>query len=149
MTFAPKNCLVLLACLFAIKSSAQSPGSSKSTSGNLIYQWSKSIENNQSSHTVQILYKNDQTIYKEIVDSITLHQLSEIKDFTACLEKTIESLSDAKANAYFEKPTYTLFKFDKGVIGVFVSISNPSGSIVASSTKEQAIEFLNWLKKIN
>ena len=149
MTFAPKNCLVLLACLFAIKSSAQSPVISKSTNGNLIYQWSKTIENNQSSHTVQILYKNDQTIYKEIVDTITLHQLSEIKEFTTCLEKTIESLSDAKANAYFEKPTYTLFKFDKGVIGVFVSISNPSGSIVASSTKEQAIEFLNWLKKIN
>jgi hypothetical protein len=149
MTFAPKNCLVLLACLFTIKSSAQSPVISKSTNGNLIYQWSKTIENNQSSHTVQILYKNDQTIYKEIVDTITLHQLSEIKEFSACLEKTIESLSDAKANAYFEKPTYTLFKFDKGVIGVFVSISNPSGSIVASSTKEQAIEFLNWLKKIN
>ncbi len=149
MTFAPKNCLVLLACLFAIKSSAQSPVISKSTNGNLIYQRSKTIENNQSSHTVQILYKNDQTIYKEIVDTITLHQLSEIKEFSACLEKTIESLSDTKANAYFEKPTYTLFKFDKGVIGVFVSISNPSGSIVASSTKEQAIEFLNWLKKIN
>ncbi len=79
MTFAPKNCLVLLACLFAIKSSAQSPVISKSTNGNLIYQWSKTIENNQSSHTVQILYKNDQTIYKEIVDTITLHQLSEIK----------------------------------------------------------------------
>ena len=149
MTFPPKNCLVIFAFLFAIKSSAQSPVIVKSSNGNLIYQWTKTIENNQSSHTVQILYKNDQTIYKEIVDTITLHQLSEIKDFTNCLEKTIESLSDTKAEAYFEKPTYTLFKFDKGVVGVFVSISNTSGNVVASSTKAQAIELLNWLKKIN
>ncbi len=148
MAFPQKSYLVLIALLFAIKSNAQNSNISKSTNGNLISQWTKTIENNQSSHTVQILYKNDQIVYKEMVDTITLRQLIEIKEFTANLEKTVESLSDAKANAYFEKPDFTLFKFDKGLVGVFVAISNPTGSIVSSMTKEQAIDFLNWLKKI-
>jgi hypothetical protein len=47
---------------------------------------------------------------------------------------------------YIEKPTYSLFKFEKGILGTFVSISNPSGSIVANNTKEQALILLNWLK---
>ena len=82
------------------------------------------------------------------MDSVVLKNKIELTEFTTGLEKTIESLSDAKASVYIEKPTYSLFKFEKGILGTFVSISNPSGSIVANNTKEQALILLNWLKGI-
>ena len=149
MTISPKICLGILVCLFVINASAQTNVISKGTNGKLIYSLLQNSINQESSNSfVQIVYKVEQTIYKEVSDTIRLNNTAELKDFMDCLKQTIESVSDSKANAYFEKPTYSLFKFDKGVVGVFVSISNTSGSIIANSTKAEAIDFLNWLKKV-
>jgi len=146
MTCSPKYCLALLAILFSLPSIAQKTAIKEGTNGKLVYSYNKVVSTNN--FELLITYKNEPVIYKEQLDSVVLHNKLELAEFTTGLEKTIESLSDAKANVYIEKPTYSLFKFEKGILGTFVSISNPSGSIVANNTKEQALILLNWLKGI-
>ena len=144
MTCSPKYCLALLAILFSLPSIAQKTAIKEGTNGKLVYSYNKLAATNN--FELLITYKNEPVIYKEQLDSVVLHNKLEFAEFTTGLEKTIESLSDAKASVYIEKPTYSLFKFEKGILGTFVSISNPSGSIVANNTKEQALILLNWLK---
>jgi hypothetical protein len=144
MTCSPKYCLVLLAILFSLPSIAQKTAIKEGTNGKLVYSYNKLAATNN--FELLITYKNEPVIYKEQLDSVVLKNKIELAEFTTGLEKTIESLSDAKASVYIEKPTYSLFKFEKGILGTFVSISNPSGSIVANNTKEQALILLNWLK---
>ena len=144
MTCSPKYCLALLAILFSLPSIAQKTAIKQGTNGKLVYSYNKVVSTNN--FELHITYKNEPVIYKEQLDSVVLHNKLELAEFTTGLEKTIESLSDAKASVYIEKPTYSLFKFEKGILGTFVSISNPSGSIVANNTKEQALILLNWLK---
>ena len=144
MTCSPKYCLALLAILFSLPSIAQKTAIKEGTNGKLVYSYNKLAATNN--FELHITYKNEPVIYKEQLDSVVLHNKLELAEFTTGLEKTIESLSDAKASVYIEKPTYSLFKFEKGILGTFVSISNPSGSIVANNTKEQALILLNWLK---
>ena len=144
MTCSPKYCLALLAILFSLPSIAQKTAIKEGTNGKLVYSYNKLAATNN--FELHITYKNEPVIYKEQLDSVVLHNTLELAEFTTGLEKTIESLSDAKASVYIEKPTYSLFKFEKGILGTFVSISNPSGSIVANNTKEQALILLNWLK---
>jgi hypothetical protein len=146
MTCSPKYCLALLAILFSLPSIAQKTAIKEGTNGKLVYSYNKLAATNN--FELLITYKNEPVIYKEQLDSVVLHNKLELAEFTTGLEKTIESLSDAKASVYIEKPTYSLFKFEKGILGTFVSISNPSGSIVANNTKEQALILLNWLKGI-
>jgi len=146
MTCSPKYCLALLAILFSLPSIAQKTAIKQGTNGKLVYSYNKVVSTNN--FELLITYKNEPVIYKEQLDSVVLHNTFELAEFTTGLEKTIESLSDAKASVYIEKPTYSLFKFEKGILGTFVSISNPSGSIVANNTKEQALILLNWLKGI-
>jgi hypothetical protein len=144
MTCSPKYCLALLAILFSLPSIAQKTAIKEGTNGKLVYSYNKLAATNN--FELLITYKNEPIIYKEQLDSVVLKNKIELAEFTTGLEKTIESLSDAKASVYIEKPTYSLFKFEKGILGTFVSISNPSGSIVANNTKEQALILLNWLK---
>ena len=146
MTCSPKYCLALLAILFSLPSIAQKTAIKQGNNGKLLYSYNKVVSTNN--FELLITYKNEPVIYKEQLDSVVLHNKLELAEFTTGLEKTIESLSDAKASVYIEKPTYSLFKFEKGILGTFVSISNPSGSIVANNTKEQALILLNWLKGI-
>lgn len=99
-------------------------------------------------YELHLVYKNDQVIYKEETDSLVLHNNMEVSDFINGLYKTIESLTDNKANLYIEKTSYSIFKYDKGIIGTFVAISNPTGNVVASNNKDEAVNILNWLKSI-
>ena len=148
MTISPKHCLAIVASVFAIKASAQKTTISKDTNGKLLYSYNKTVENNNTSYDVRIIYKQDQIIYKEEMDSVVLHNQTELNDFASSLQKVIESLPNEKSNPVFEKSTYTLLKTDKGMGGVFVSISNHSGTIIANNSKPQAMDLLEWVKSI-
>ena len=99
-------------------------------------------------YELHLVYKNDQIIYREETDSLVLHNNNEVAEFINGFNKTIESLSDDKATVYIEKPSYSIFKYDKGIIGTFVPISNPTGNVVASNNKAEAVSLLNFLKSI-
>jgi hypothetical protein len=148
MTISPKYCLAVVASVFAIHASAQKTTINKGTNGKLSYSYLKAVDNSNINYELHIVYKNEQVIYKEESDSVVLHSQSELNDFVSSLQKVIDCLADEKASVYLEKSTYSLFKFDKGVVGTFVSISNPSGSIVCNNTKTQALDLLNWTKSI-
>lgn len=132
--------------LLTFNLSAQNTLLKQANNGKISYSYQKSPTTNN--FELHVVYKNETVIYKEQLDSIVINNKQDFSELTTALEKTIESISDSKATAYFEKPTYTLFKFDKGMLGTFISISNPSGSIIANNSKEQALTFLNWLKTI-
>lgn len=133
--------------LFASKVNAQQNIINTGTNGKFKYTLLQSISHKDTSYAVEIIYKGEQSIYKEITDTIHLNNAAAIKEFSNALQNTIESIADSKANPYFEKPTYSLYKLDKGVIGIFVSISNTNGNIIANATKSEALDFLNWLKQ--
>jgi tagatose-1,6-bisphosphate aldolase len=62
MTISPKACLVIVASVFAIKASAQKSTINKDTNGKLLYSYNKTIDNNNTSFDVRIIYKKDQVI---------------------------------------------------------------------------------------
>jgi hypothetical protein len=146
MNFSPKSCLAMLALFFTMHLSAQTSTLKQGNNGKLFYSYVKNAATNN--FELKLVYKNEQVIYKQQFDSLVIATPAAFEELHNNLQKAIESLSDPKANAYFEKPTYSLFKFENGILGTFVSISNPSGSIVANNTKAQALDFLNWLKSI-
>jgi hypothetical protein len=139
--------MAIVAFLFAMQVNAQVATQFQTSNRNINCNYYKVTATNN--FELHILYKNDQVIYKEETDSVVLHNKSEIHSFTTELQKVTESLSEEKSNVYIEKPTYSLFKFDKGIIGIFVAISNPTGNVVASNNKNEAINLLNWLKSID
>ena len=149
MTIYPKYCLAIVASIFAIHASAQKTTLCKETNGKLFYSYNKINDSNTNTFDVCIVYKNEQIIYNEEVDSVLLHNQSELNEFINGLQKVIESIADDKTTAYFEKPTYSILKSQKAMGGNFVSISNHSGSIISNNTKYQALELLGWIKSID
>jgi len=149
MTISPKYCLAFVALLFALHVSAQKTTINKDTNGKLLYSYNKTVENNNTNFDIRIYYKKEQVIYKEELDSIVLHNTSELNDFTASLQKVIQSFTDEKMNPIFEKPNYILSKTDKGMSGIFITISNRSGTVISTNTKSQGLDLLEWLKSIN
>lgn len=145
--FSPKYCLTFFAFIFAFHVSAQNTILNQFDNGKLKINYQKNTASN--AYEMRIIYKNDQVIYKEQSDSIILHNNNEFLDFKNNFQKVIESLADEKASAYFEKATYTLFKYDKGLTGVFVAIANPSGNIVISNNKQEASTIFSWIKSID
>jgi hypothetical protein len=143
---SPKYCLTCLAILFAFHVSAQSTILKQFNNGKIKCTYEK--VNTNTTYELHVVYKNELVVYKEEKDSLVLHNNNEVLDFTSGLQKTIQSLADDKATLFIEKTTYTLFKYDKGMLGIFVSLSNPSGSIVASFNKQEAQSLLDWLKSI-
>ena len=143
---SPKYCVTCIAILFAFHVSAQNSMINQFNNGKVKLSYQKKVASNI--YELHLVYKNDQVIYKEETDSLVLHNNMEVSDFINGLYKTIESLSDNKANVYIEKTSYSIFKYDKGIIGTFVAISNPTGNVVASNNKDEAVNILNWLKSI-
>lgn len=149
MTISPKYCLAIVASIFVIHASAQKITLCKETNGKLFYSYNKLNDNNKNTFDICIVYKKEQIIYNEEIDSVLLHSQSEINEFVISIQKVIESFADDKATAYFEKPTYSILKSQKAMGGNFVSISNHSGSIISNNTKYQALELLGWIKSID
>ena len=95
MTCSPKCFLALLAFIFSIQASAQKSQIKQGNNGKLVYSYNKVVSTNN--FELLITYKNETVIYKEQLDSVVLKNKIELAEFTTGLEKTIESLSDAKA----------------------------------------------------
>jgi hypothetical protein len=147
--FSPKYCLAIVVSTLTIQASAQKTTINKDNNGKLLYSYNKSVENNNTNFDIRIYYKKEQVIYKEEIDSIVLHNTAELNDFTASLQKVIQSFTDENMNPIFEKTNYILAKTDKGMSGIFITISNRSGTVVSTNTKSQGLDLLEWLKSIN
>lgn len=143
---SPKYCVTCIAILFAFHVNAQNSIIKEFNNGKVKLSYQKTVASN--TYELQLVYKNDQVIYTQESDSITLHSQLELNELNESLQKVIASLADEKANPIFEKASYKIFKSDKGMQGSFVSISNLKGTIVTSFSKFQTLDFLEWLKSI-
>jgi len=145
---SPKYCLAIVVLIFTIQASAQKISIKKESNAKVFCSYHKQIIENKAVYEIQIAYKNDQAIYTQEVDTITLHSQVEVNDFNSNLQKVIASLSDEKSNPSIEKANYKIFKLEKGMLGNFVGISNLKGSIETVFSKYQTLDLLEWTKSI-
>ena len=110
--------------------------------GKLNYSYRKLANNNFS---VEVIIKNDQFIYKQEIDTL---QIQSAEAFTLLKQDLQNALQNANTNFKIQRPNYLLFAEDKGVTGLFMVLSNSTGTINTANTKFQIRVLLEWLNTI-
>jgi hypothetical protein len=116
-----------------------------SNNGKLNYSYS-AINNNQ--YSVEIVIKNDQFIYKQEIDTLQIQSAEAFTLLKQDLQYALTALQNANPNFKIQRPNYLLVEEDKGVAGLFMVLSNPTGTINTANTKFQIRVLLEWLNTI-
>jgi len=116
-----------------------------SNNGKLNYAYS-TIANNQFS--VQIVFKNDQFIYKQEIDTLQIQSAEAFSQLKQDLQNAMTALQNANGNFKIERSNYKLACNDTGVSGFFIVIGNKAGTINSANTKFQIKVLLEWLNSI-
>jgi hypothetical protein len=116
-----------------------------SNNGKLNYSYSVSDHHQ---YSVEIVFKNDQFIYKQEIDTL---QITSSEAFTLLkqdLQNALTALQNASSNFKIQRSNYILAAEDKGVTGSFMVLSNATGAINTANTKFQIKVLLEWLNTI-
>ena len=116
-----------------------------SNNGKLNYSYS-AINNNQ--YSVEIVIKNDQFIYKQEIDTLQIQSAEAFTLLKQDLQNALTALQNTNTNFKIQRPNYLLIAEDKGVTGLFILLSNPTGTINTANTKFQVRVLLEWLNTI-
>jgi hypothetical protein len=116
-----------------------------SNNGKLNYSYTLS-NNNQ--YSVEIVIKNDQFIYKQEIDTLQIQSQEAFTFLKQDLQNALTALQNANTNFKIQRPNYLLFAEDKGVTGLFMVLSNSTGTINTANTKFQIRVLLEWLNNI-
>jgi hypothetical protein len=116
-----------------------------SNNGKLNYSYS-ATNNNQ--YSVEIVIKNDQFIYKQEIDTLQIQSQEAFTFLKQDLQNALTALQNANTNFKIQRPNYLLFAEDKGVTGLFMVLSNSTGTINTANTKFQIRVLLEWLNTI-
>ena len=116
-----------------------------SNNGKLNYSYS-ATNNNQ--YSVEIVIKNDQFIYKQEIDTLQIQSAEAFTLLKQDLQYALTALQNANPNFKIQRPNYLLVEEDKGVAGLFMVLSNPTGTINTANTKFQIRVLLEWLNSI-
>jgi hypothetical protein len=116
-----------------------------SNNGKLNYSYS-ATNNNQ--YSVEIVIKNDQFIYKQEIDTLQIQSAEAFTLLKQDLQYALTALQNANPNFKIQRPNYLLVEEDKGVAGLFMVLSNPTGTINTANTKFQIRVLLEWLNTI-
>ena len=116
-----------------------------SNNGKLNYSYTLS-NNNQ--YSVEIVIKNDQFIYKQEIDTLQIQSQEAFTFLKQDLQNALTALQNANTNFKIQRPNYLLVEEDKGVAGLFMVLSNPTGTINTANTKFQIRVLLEWLNSI-
>ncbi len=116
-----------------------------SNNGKLNYSYRKLANNNFS---VEVIFKNDQSIYKQEIDTLKIQSSEAFNVLKQDLQNALTALQNANPNFKIQRPNYLLFAEDKGVTGLFMVLSNPTGTINTANTKFQIRVLLEWLNSI-
>jgi len=116
-----------------------------SNNGKLNYSYTLS-NNNQ--YSVEIVIKNDQFIYKQEIDTLQIQSAEAFTLLKQDLQYALTALQNANTNFKIQRPNYLLFAEDKGVTGLFMVLSNSTGTINTANTKFQIRVLLEWLNTI-
>ena len=116
-----------------------------SNNGKLNYSYRKLANNNFS---VEVIFKNDQSIYKQEIDTLKIQSSEAFNVLKQDLQNALTALQNANPNFKIERSNYLLFAEDKGVTGLFMVLSNSTGTINTANTKFQIRVLLEWLNTI-
>ena len=116
-----------------------------SNNGKLNYSYTLS-NNNQ--YSVEIVIKNDQFIYKQEIDTLQIQSQEAFTFLKQDLQYALTALQNASTNFKIQRPNYLLIAEDKGMTGLFMVLSNPTGTINTANTKFQIRVLLEWLNTI-
>jgi hypothetical protein len=105
-----------------------------SNNGKLNYSYRKLANNNFS---VEVIIKNDQFIYKQEIDTLQIQSAEAFTLLKQDLQNALTALQNVNTNFKIQRPNYLLFAEDKGVTGLFMVLSNSTGTINTANTKFQ------------
>jgi len=95
-----------------------------------------------------VIFKNDQFIYKQEIDTLQIQSAEAFTLLKQDLQNALTALQNANTNFKIQRPNYLLFAEDKGVTGLFMVLSNSTGTINTANTKFQIRVLLEWLNSI-
>jgi len=113
--------------------------------GKLNYSYRKLANNNFS---VEVIIKNDQFIYKQEIDTLKFQSAEAFTLLKQDLQNALTALQNANPNFKIERPSYLVSLEDKGMTGLFMVLSNSTGTINTANTKFQIRVLLEWLNTI-
>ena len=116
-----------------------------SNNGKLNYSYRKLANNNFS---VDVIFKNDQYIYKQEIDTLQIHSAEAFTMLKQDLQNALTALQNANNNFKIERANYFLSCNDTGVSGLFIVLTNKAGNINTANTKFQIKVLLEWLNSI-
>ena len=141
--------LAALLSLFVLTGSslfAQSSSVIKSSNnGKLTYTYS-SLDN--SKYSVNVIFKNDQFIYKQEIDTLQIQSAEDFSLLKQDLQSAMSALQNANSNFKIVRSNYTLTSNDTGVSGFYIVLSNKAGTINTANNKFQIKVLLEWLNSI-
>ena len=116
-----------------------------SNNGKLNYSYRKLANNHFS---VDVIFKNDQFIYKQEIDTLQIQSAEAFKLLKQDLQNALTALQNANSNFKIERANYFLSCNDTGVSGLFIVLTNKAGNINTANTKFQIKVLLEWLNTI-
>jgi len=116
-----------------------------SNNGKLNYSYTLS---NKNQYSVYVIIKNDQFIYKQEIDTLQIQSAEAFTLLKQDLQNALTALQNTNTNFKIQRPNYLLFAEDKGVTGLFMVLSNSTGTINTANTKFQIRVLLEWLNTI-
>ena len=116
-----------------------------SNNGKLNYSYRKLANNHFS---VEVIFKNDQFIYKQEIDTLQIHSAEAFTLLKQDLQNALTALQNTNSNFKIELANYFLSCNDTGVSGFFIVLTNKTGNINTANTKFQIKVLLEWLNTI-
>jgi hypothetical protein len=117
-----------------------------SNNGKLTYTYS-SLDN--SKFSVNVIFKNDQFIYKQEIDTLQIQSGEDFSLLKQDLQNALSALQNANSNFKIVRSNYTLTSSDTGVSGFYIVLSNIAGTINTANNKFQIKVLLEWLNSID
>jgi len=116
-----------------------------SSNGKLHYSY---IVTNDYDYSVLVILKNDQSIYKQEIDTLKIRSQAAFTLLKQDLQNGLIAFQNVNTDFKVERSNYSLDIDDKGMTGFFMALSNPSGTVNTANTKFQIKIFLEWLNTI-
>jgi hypothetical protein len=105
--------------------------------------------NQISEYHIQVVYKNQQFVYKQEQDTIHLKSKEQIAQFVADVKAGLLVIGDEEKGLNITNPIYTLFKNIGYSDNNFIVIANKDLTIKAPINKFFANQLITWLNSID
>jgi hypothetical protein len=105
--------------------------------------------NQISEYHIQVVYKNQQFVYKQEQDTIHLKSKEQIAQFVADVKAGLLVIGDEEKGLNITNPNYTLFKNKGYSDNNFIVIANKVLTIKAPINKFFANQLISWLNAID